>query len=263
MKTNHMSKVGEYWTQALKESGYEHTCKTKHQFNKLMKLTRVWKRILSEIDLRLRKSCFEVGCGGGIHLVRLALNGFLVEGIDCSHEVVKRAESFIREVAIFNDKVNRIRIYNGDFLSEDYKEIGKKYDLVFDFGVVEHFLEKEDRLEFINRKIQLAKENGWVVSVVPSGMHPCRDRQRKKGHGGYNIPEIDYTPELLVEEMSACGANNVIILPHNIMGYLNISPKVKSPQKIIYYLFQLLPQYFLTNQFLYKNAYTYIAIVKK
>lgn len=260
-----MSKVAKLWIQELKKGGFEHTCKTKAEFKKLTKLPRLWKRILSTINLKSGNSCFEVGCGGGIHLVRLTLNDFFADGIDCSLDVIKRAKNFIGQVAQFDNRVNQIRIYNGDFLSMDYEflisKLGKKYDLVFDVGVAEHFLEKSERLEFIKRKFQLAKEGGWVVSVIPSGKHPYREIQRSQKLGGYNIPEIDYTTELLEAEMFDCGAKEVIVLPHNIMGYLNLKPTIV--KKGIYYLFQVLPQNLFKKSFLQKHAFSYITIGRK
>ncbi len=259
-----MSKVAEQWTQSLRKEGYEHTCKNKHEFKKIKKLSRIWKRILSKIDLTPGSSCFEVGCGGGIHLVRLALNGFLVKGIDCSPDVINRAKNFIRQVGKFDDRVSPIHIYVGDFLSEGYEfSISDKYDLVFDFGVVEHFLKKSERLEFIKRKFQLVKEGGWVVSVVPSGKHPYREMQRNEGLGGYHVPEINYTPELLKAEMLECGSKEVFVLPHNIMGYLNIHPKQNVVRKGTFYLSQILPQRLFKKNFLYKHAFSYIALGRK
>lgn len=259
-----MKNVAENWIATLKEIGYEHTCKTKIQFLKLKKLPRVWKRILSKIDLKPGSTCFEIGCGGGLHLVRLALNGYSVSGMDCSHEVVERAKSFMEQVAMFDNKAKQLKIYIGDFLSEDYIKKEDKYDLVFDFGVVEHFLERKDRLEFFTRKIKLTKQGGYIVSAVPSGMHPYRKIQREIGLGGYKIPEIDYTPKLLEAEMLAGGASDVIIIPHNILGYLNIIPsKTSKIRKGIYYLFQLLPQILFKQSFLDRHAFLYIAIGKR
>ena len=253
--------VIESWISNLKYSGYNHTCESKSDFLKLTKLPRVWRRILSKIAIKPGCRCFEVGCGGGIHLVRLALNGYSVSGIDCSPDVVVRAKNFIEQVALFDKKVKSISILVGDFLSDDYYKIEGKYNLVFDFGVVEHFLDRKDRLEFFQRKAKLAKENGYVVSVVPSGIHPYRTMQKERGLGGYKIPEIDYTPTLLKIEMLESGASDVIVLPHNIFGYLNLfSGKTLIVRKAIYYLFQAFPQNLFSQSFLEKHAFSYIAI---
>ena len=110
---------------------------------------------------------------------------------------------------------------------------------------------------------QLVKEGGWVLSVVPSGNHPCREMQRIKGLGGYHVSEINYTPELLKAEMLECGSNEVFVLPHNIMGYLNIHPKQNVVRKGTYYLFQMLPLSLFKKNFLYKHAFSYIALGRK
>jgi len=92
------------WRQKLQRGGYEHECQNRRQFRQLRKLSRLWRVILRNTGLRTGARIFEVGCGGGIHLVRLALNGFDVTGIDVSPEVIQRAKNFINDVRRFDTR---------------------------------------------------------------------------------------------------------------------------------------------------------------
>src|SRR4029453_3360544 len=95
-----------------------------------------------------------------------------------------------------------IELVEGDFLT--FSATGA-YDLVFNVGVVEHFLDPQERRQAVRRMFDLARPGGYVVSVVPSGAHPLRARMRAEGLGGYCVPEIDYTAQSLEAEMREAG----------------------------------------------------------
>ena len=65
----------------------------------------------------------------------------------------------------------------------------------------------------------IAKNGGYVISIVPREIILAAKNERKMFGGGYGIPEIDYTPEIMENEMRRCGVKNILILLHNIMGY--------------------------------------------
>lgn len=218
-------KVVDEWRRVLQKGGYEHHCRTWREFQNLKRLSRMWRAILAHIRVPGDASVLEVGCGGGINLVRLALQGFHVSGIDVSLEVLHRARAFIDEVAHFDRRVRDIQLIEGDFLGPLSLPIpassrGKGFDLVFSAGVAEHFLEAEERMRFLKRKFELTRPDGVVITIVPSGVHPYRKEQRQLGWGGYNVPEIDYSPQQLCEELTRAGAARVVVLPHNPMGYI-------------------------------------------
>jgi SAM-dependent methyltransferase len=183
--------------------------------------------ILKTTRLHRGASIFEVGCGGGIHLVRLSLNGFRAAGIDVSSDVIQRAKHFIDELRRFDTSVDSIKLIIGDFMQATLQELSLQegwYDLVFNAGVIEHYVDESDRVEFLRRKLALAKPGGVVVSIVPSGCHPFRVEQRQLKWGGYDIPEVDYTPQMLADEMGRAGIRKTIVIPHNIGGYLLARP---------------------------------------
>jgi 2-polyprenyl-3-methyl-5-hydroxy-6-metoxy-1,4-benzoquinol methylase len=254
--------IAEKWQQALENEGYEHHISVSGQCKKLKRFSRLWRRIFKVINInpynRDTLSVFEVGYGGVAHLIQFALNNWKCVGIDCSGEVLKRAQNYIKEVSVICQNALDINLVLGDFLNYDSRE---RFDIVFHVGVLEHFLDEEERLLALEKMFKLTKPGGYTISVIPSGIHPMREKMKKFNLGGYKIPEIDYTPSLITEELQKCGGKEIIVLSHNILGYFLM--KSNFIPKIIYYFFQLMPAWFLSAKFKYKHAGTFIGIAKK
>lgn len=140
------------------------------------------------------------------------------------------------------------------------------YDLTYQFGVLEHFLNDEERLGYVQKMFDATRPGGFVVSAVPSGCHPMRSAQRERGLGGYLIPEMDYSRKIIEREMKACGAEAVEVLPHDVFGYLRLKDAhglAKTAYKIFYYLLQAPLFRLLPAPFLDRHAYWWIAIARK
>lgn len=164
--------------------------------------------------------------------------------------------------------MDSIKLVVGDFMKLACKELSLRqdhYDLVFNVGVIEHYLDPEDRIAFLRTKLALTKPGGAVVSVVPAGRHPCRAEQRQLKWGGYDIPEVDYSPEVLADEMKQAGADQGLVIPHNIGGYLLTRPAEgwrKAGRTLAYLAVQVLAP-LIPNVFKGHHAYSYIGIGRK
>ena len=260
-------KVTDKWQSVLENGGYERHCTDKADYLKIKRLSRMWRRVLNFTG-SISGKALEVGCGGANQLVPLAVNGWECYGLDCSPEVLKRAERYIREVELFYGKKLNINLYCGDWLSlpENHPLSLSKYDLVFNVGVIEHYLDPDERRKFLSAKLTLTKPGGYVVSVVPSGLQPFRKKMKQGGLAGYCVPETDYTPELLLREMNECGASEATVLPHNILGYYPLIDQPLIPKwavKFVYYLVQVIPVRMLPREWAEKHAYSFIAICRK
>lgn len=259
--------VAEQWENVLKSEGYEHSIKTKSECGRVKKFSRVWRRILKYIPEEIKsdenRRVFEFGCGGGKHLVQFLLNGWEAAGIDSSPEVLKRAENYLNQVKGICECRKEFNLILGDFL--DYKN-HDRHDVVFNSGVIEHFLNDAEREKALRKMFDIAKEGGYVISIVPAGTHPIRRKMKEKCLGGYGIPEIDYTPEFMENEMRQCGGKNISVLSHNIMGYRLIDDKKGISRTInlfLYYIFQIIPVVFLPKSFAERHAMTFIGIAQK
>jgi SAM-dependent methyltransferase len=259
--------VSQRWVKELRDEGYEYHIRAPKDCRQL-KLSRVWHRIFKETQLsksgKLR--ILEVGCGGGIQLAKLAAMGCECVGIDVSREVLARAENYFGEIRGVCGQELDIKLIAADFYDVGQTELGGGFDLVFNFGVIEHILDESARLKFLQKKYELTKDGGYIVSMVPNGYHPLRDKMKRMNLGGYNIPEIDYDQHLMEEEFKAIGAKQIIILPHNLFIYLLIERKnlvIDLLKKLIYLGVQVAPWAFLPQGFCYRHAGSLIGIGRK
>jgi len=208
----------------------------------------------------------EVGCGGGLQLATLAALGCDCLGIDVSREVLVRAENYFQEIRRVCGLELKIKLIDGDFYDLDQSKLGGQFDLVFNFGVIEHILDDSARLRFLQKKYELTREGGWIVSYVPNGSHPLRNKMKQMQLGGYNIPEIDYNQHLMAEEFKAVGARQIIILPHNLFLYLIIEKNnlfIDSLRKLVYLGMQVVPGFLFPQDFSYRQAGSLIGIARK
>ena len=263
----HDKNVSQRWVQELRDEGYEYHISEPKDCRQLQ-LSRVWKRIFAETQFpqsgKLR--ILEVGCGGGIQLAKLATLGCECIGIDVSQEVLARAENFFREIHGVCGQELDIKLIAGDFFDLDRTELGGCFDLVFNFGVIEHILDESARLKFLKKKYELTKDGGYIVSMVPNGSHPLRNKMKRLNLGGYNIPEIDYDQHLMEEEFKAIGAKQITILPHNLFVYLLMERKnlfIDLLKKLVYLGMQVVPWAFLPQEFCYRHAGSLIGIGRK
>ena len=251
------------WQEALATGGYENEVKNWRDFDRLTRLTRTWKYILEVTNLKPGDSVFEFGCGGGDKLVPLVLRGYRCSGIDCSEDVLVRCQKYVADVEKFAGKSLNIQLMCGDFLCFSLQG---NYDLVINFGVIEHFIDDSERQIAIAKMFEICKPGGYVISVVPNGQHPLRERMRKEGLGGYCIPEIDYDCELMANEMRKAGAQNVQVIPYDLFSYLTITPSthfLKLIKRAYYYFWQIVPLMLLPRQFRSRHAYGLIGIAQK
>lgn len=259
-----MNKTVQAWIDNLKNANiYNHAIDTK-EFKKNKHLSQTWKLILRKINLQKSDKIFEVGCGGGKHLVELALQGYNIDGIDCSREVLSRCNNYIKQVESIYGKPLKIKLYEGDFFTFSSK---KKYKLAFNFGVIEHFMEANERKEFLKKKLEILENDGWGLAIVPSGIHVLRNEMREKKLGGYDIEEIDYSMESLKIEFIQAGFQNVQVFPIHFFGYLiNLKPVknklIKLLSKTVYVFFNLF-SFLLSKKQKELHGYMFVALGQK
>ncbi|MFA5109847.1 MAG: class I SAM-dependent methyltransferase [Desulfobaccales bacterium] len=263
----HYKDVSLKWEEELKGEGYEYHVREVKDCRQL-KLSRVWKRIFKETQFTnsLKLRILEVGCGGGLHLAKLAAMECECVGIDVSMEVLARAENYFNEIRSVCGIELDIKLIAEDFYDLDRADLRGYFDLVFNFGVIEHILDESARLRFMKKKYELTKDGGYIVSMVPNGSQPLRDKMRRMNLGGYNIPEIDYDQHLMEEEFKAIGAREITILPHNLFAYLlmeKINPFMDLLLKLFYLGMQIVPWAFLPRKFCYRHAGSLIGIARK
>ncbi len=181
-------------------------------------------------------------------------------------EVLARAENYFNEARSVCGIELDIKLIAEDFYDLDRADLSGYFDLVFNFGVIEHILDDSARLNFMKKKYELTKDGGYIVSMVPNGSHPLRDKMKRMNLGGYHIPEIDYDQHLMEEEFKAVGARQVTVLPHNLFVYLLMekkNPLMDLLLKLFYLGMQTIPWAFLPKMFCYRHAGSLIGIAQK
>jgi len=267
MNNQSQKTVRQQWEEALKYEGYEHSIHDKRDCTSIKRFSRTWRCILKhipeEVQTTSNKKVFEFGCGGGKNLAQFLLNGWRVVGIDVSAEVLERTRQYLAEVQCICECLANVELVHGDFLGYTSEE---QFDLVYHVGVVEHFLDDTEREAAIKNMFKITKKGGYVISIVPSGAHPLRQKVKTRKLGGYSIPEIDYTVALMEGELRKCGGKNIKVVPHNIMGYRLIDDKqgiARIADRLVYYMFQTIPLAILRKSFLCRHAMTLIGIAQK
>jgi len=262
-----VSRVAEDWRRTFKKvGGYEPVPVGRLTALRFAVLSRAWRRILRRTGFSAFAPirALDVGCAGGYQCVRLSANGWHCVGLDASPDVIRHARQFARNVRSVMRPRGTMRFVVGDFFK--YRPPARGFDLVFHVGVVEHFLDRRERLAFLKRMFAAARPGGYVMSMVPNGQHVLRRKMRRHGLGGYIVPEIDYSADLVEREMKACGAVDVTVLHHNVFGYLRIKDShglVRAAELALYALLQLFPWRIMPRRFLDRRAFWLIGIGRK
>jgi SAM-dependent methyltransferase len=217
--TTTAAEVTSAWQAALGHGAYEHHCRSRLDYLRVRRLGRAWSLILRKANPPRGAHIFELGCGGGINLAKLATHGYRVHGIDVSPEVVARARGYLDEVARFKDI--RASVEVADIF--DYRD-PTQFDMVFHNGVVEHFLDDDNRRAIWERLAALTVSGGAVVSIVPCGAHFMRARVRAERLCGYDIAEIDYTCASHRRELERAGLVDIRCYPTNYFDFLRGHP---------------------------------------
>ena len=106
------------------------------------------------------KSFLEVGCGSAFMSFKFAEKGAKISLLDISMNVLEKAKVFFNK-----NKTQFYNIYCNSAL--DIKEKNKKFDVVWNAGVIEHFHEK-DQIKMIDEMYRLTKPGGYFIIQVPN-----------------------------------------------------------------------------------------------
>jgi SAM-dependent methyltransferase len=223
----------------------------------LRRLPRSLRQILRITRLQAAGRVLEIGCGGGAQLVPLALKGYDCTGIDCSGPVLSRLNDYSQEVSRLAGQPMQLSTVGATF--PDFQPDEESFDLVYEFGVIEHVLDDAERMRFHRGMVGCCRRNGWVAHAVPNGSHPLCERFRRERLGGYDIPEIDYTATSLARELERAGLRDVGVYPVNVLGYLTIEPS--AVRRVAWVAAQFVPRW--QHPILQRHALTLLALGRR
>ncbi len=150
----------------------------------------------------------EAGCGSGKFSVCLAILGCKVTALDLSHQMLRNTRRPGEIAASFLGKLN-LRTIRQDLNRLDISS--DTFDVAFNEGVVEHWLDKKQRIHIISEMVRVTKKGGVVIVFVPNGRHPLYYWWKLTRYPGYiGSPEIFcYDTLELREEMKTAGLTSI------------------------------------------------------
>lgn len=179
-----------------REDSYRFTVSRKHLFRIKYLKTTFLKKVIKHGKIKKGSKILDVGCGGGTDSVPLALMGCEVTAIDVNENMIKNLMEYKNGVEVVIGNELKIDAIVGNLI--DVKLNENYYDVVFSNGVLEHYLDDKMRKRVIEKMAKFVKPGGYIITGVPNGKHPFRQKFKKEGLAGYSkeLPELDYSKEL-------------------------------------------------------------------
>ncbi len=156
------SSVGEAWDSRFDENSYKTSLKEIRQMMNSIHIRFILKYA------KPGSKVLEGGCGSAKFAFALAMRGFDVTAMDYSNHIVANVEAMLASVK--KERDIKLTPAKGDLTSMDYSD--GSFDVVYNEGVVEHWLDRGERVQVIEEMVRVTKKGGYVVIFVPNGRHP-------------------------------------------------------------------------------------------
>lgn len=167
------------------------------------------KRMLEYSGIKPPGKVLEVGFGSGKRSLAFAMLGFDVTAIDYSDYIIANINQALKLGAEYFGNI-RLKIVKNDAINLSFNR--NYFDLVFNEGVVEHWLERKDRLKVIREMYRVTKYNGTVCITVPNGKHFLDWWWDLTKYPGFtHLPMFHYGYKELKKEMENVGLKDVRI----------------------------------------------------
>ena len=134
-------------------------------YNKLLLLLKEVLKIKSFKNLEV----LELGSGTGILSILMAKEGALVTLIDKNKNALLYSKIIVRELRKRGKFIGRVKIVEGDIYDIEQKG---NFDIVHNYGVIEHFQDKEIIRLLKIMKRHAKQDTGEVLSAVPNYFSP-------------------------------------------------------------------------------------------
>ena len=201
-----MPTASEAWVQVIQE-GKGYAQPSAAQFRRLINQTRknyaFFKALARHVPARGR--VLEAGCGWACSSFALAGQGVSVVALDISEKLIGELERVREELGA--PVRDRLTLVAGDIFK--LAELGEKFDVIFNDGTYEHFLDSNERREILRSIRGQLKPDGKYLVAVPNtanlffgavvdakmpAMHPFRleTLAEELEAGGFRVVERGY-----------------------------------------------------------------------
>ncbi len=128
------------------------------------------KLVVSLLKDKTNPLVLETGCGSAIHSFALAWHGIQCIPLDYSPDIVKSVEKNIKRFFSEGRPVPQNPVMGNIKDLSQFKD--NTFDLVFNEGVMEHFLERQTRINIYKEFLRILKPGGFLLISIPNDKHP-------------------------------------------------------------------------------------------
>jgi SAM-dependent methyltransferase len=151
----------------------------------------------------------EGGCASGKFSLCFALLGCDVTALDYSPEMLENVASLQQTVERQVGPL-KLALHQGDLEHLDLK--ADHFDLVFNEGVVEHWLNDDERRAVLRNLACVTRPHGTVAVIVPNGHHPWMTRWMETNPAFLSAPPmVRYSPQMLRNDLMSVGLQDLVI----------------------------------------------------
>ena len=160
------------------------------------------RKVLEYAQLGEGALILEPGCGSGRRSVSLGTLGHQVVLFDYTPQILHNARQLAR-----NAKVTWSAFVWGnlEYLPFD----NNTFDLVFNEGVVEHWLDAGRRAHVFREMVRVTKPGGTVSIVVPNGSHLLHSWWQRLGYDAEGVPMFNFGPDELAQHLRRSGLRDI------------------------------------------------------
>jgi 2-polyprenyl-3-methyl-5-hydroxy-6-metoxy-1,4-benzoquinol methylase len=177
-----------------------------------------FRKLFGRLEVGKGASFIEIGCGGSLWLPYFDEHfGFRVAGIDYSDSGVDTAREIATRCGV------NATITKGDAFADPMVTMGRQFDVVASFGLIEHFDDTHDVVEKISRFL---KPGGVMLSLIPNMAGAYGSAYKLLKPEIYNIHKPVKLDELVRAHVAA-GLNIVDF------GYVLATPGVISAEHVV------------------------------
>jgi SAM-dependent methyltransferase len=160
--------IGQQWATILQEQGYPQI--DSRAFLNRFSNSPYIELIRRHVRLMPNSSILEAGCGSGkFSLALSAIELHRVTTLDYSHRVLRDMQATAAHI-LPETEHPPIGYPLGDLARLPFPD--NHFDLILNEGVIEHWLDRNERLAILREMRRVVKPGGAMVVFVPNGVHP-------------------------------------------------------------------------------------------
>jgi len=207
-----MSEIGKLWEKDFEKKRNPFKVESLEDIRRMIEEVEKWDFFHKMIEYgKLQKASLilEVGCGTGKACFAFARWGYHAVALDYSKVVV---ENLLRERELARDLIStgELEVVQGDAEQLQYGD--NIFDLVFNAGVIEHWLNRDERLHVIREMVRVTKRQGTVAIQVPK-KHFMDTWWYFTKYPGFDVAQRNYLPQELIDEMKEAGLVDIELYP--------------------------------------------------